>query len=258
MTQKEAFKELLRLAHDRSICLTAWEDDYHKGGRYRDVEWNQSLLYYQKGQSKKEVVNDVLMRLTWADFPKSLRQKENEKKLTHLLLTAGADPNLEDCGDSLFVTFVKKDRVGPALEIAEHPDFHFPRGNENTVFDTLSYNISSNTMHHPCYNWIKRQQKELPSWAKDEKKELQKRLPEALKYHEIWQKESKDLIYLLFQKGIYPQYDAELFQYLAPVVLERDPEFFEKKKQQVIRQITRAKTPIQIYNAIMGQEKEKS
>jgi len=40
--------------------------------------------------------------------------------------------------------------------------------------------------------------------------------------------------------------------------LEKDPNFFEKKKQQVIRQITRAETPIQIYNVLMGQGKEKS
>ena len=65
------------------------------------------------------------------------------------------------------------------------------------------------------------------------------------------------LAFLLFQKGLYPS-NERCFEKLAPVVLEKDPEFFNKKKKQVISQIQHAKTPIQIYTAIMGRRKEKN
>ena len=69
-------------------------------------------------------------------------------------------------------------------------------------------------------------------------------------------KNRDDLIYALFQKNMYPT-NPKVFEKLLPVILERDPQFFDKKKQIVQRSLERAKTPIQIYSALMGKGKEK-
>lgn len=255
----QAFNELLKLAKDPAMYLFAWEDDYHKGGRYREVEWQGPLVWYKKGRDKKTVLNDVLYHVSFADFPTTIGQMNKEKKLVHLLMAAGANPNLK--GGEIFTAFIKKNRVAAALELARSPDFCFPNGAENKVLNSLAYNIGTNKMHHPCYRKteleLEEEQDEHP-WNKEKIKELKERLQAGLEYHKVWQSESKDLIYLLFQKGIYPQHDVRLFQFLAPVVLEREPDFFEKKKQKVLETIQRAKTPLQIYSALMGQEKERT
>ena len=252
---QNAFSQLLRLAKDPSMYLLEWEDDYHRGGRYREVDWQYPLLCYKKGDNKVDILNDVLYRLTTADFPTTTKQMEKERQLAHLLIQAGADPNLKEA----FTSFVEKDRVAVALELAKSPDFCFPNGEENSVLNNLSYNISKKSMHHPCYYRTEQRLAEETTerpWNKEKIKKLKESLKDGLEHHKVWQKDSKDLICLLFQKGIYPQNDAELFQFLAPVILERDPDFFEKKKQRVLRRIQRARTPIQIYNALMIREKE--
>ena len=250
----KAFDELLKLAKDPSMYLLAWEDDYHKGGRYREVDWQYPLLRYKKGNDKTDILNDVLNRLTLADFPTTKKQMEEERRLAHLLIQAGADSNLKEA----FTSFIEKNRVAVALELAKSPDFCFPNGEENGVLNSLSYNIIANSMHHPCYYRteleLSKESIEHP-WNKEKIKRLKERLKDGLAYHKVWQKDSEDLIYLLFQKGIYPQNDEKLFQYLAPVVLEREPDFFEKKRQRVLKQVQRARTPIQIYNALMVREK---
>ena len=238
------------------MYLLEWEDDYHRGGRYREVDWQYPLLRYEKGNDKIEILNDVLYRLTSADFPTTTKQMEKERKLAHLLIQSGADSNLKEA----FTSFIEKDRVAVALELVKSPDFCFPDGEENRVLNSLSYNIMTKGMHHPCYY---RTEQELATesierpWNKEKIKRLQERLQDGLGYHKIWQKDSKDLIYLLFQKGVYPQNDEKLFQFLAPVVLEREPDFFEKKRQRVLKRIQRAQTPVQIYNALMIREKER-
>lgn len=252
----KAFNELLKLAKDPSMYLLEWEDDYHRGGRYREVDWQYPLLRYEKGNDKIEILNDVLYRLTSADFPTTTKQMEKERKLAHLLIQAGADSNLKEA----FTSFIEKDRVAVALELVKSPDFCFPNGEENRVLNGLSYNISTKGMHHPCYYRTERELAEESTerpWNKEKIKKLQERLQDGLGYHKVWQKDSKDLIYLLFQKGIYPQNDEKLFQFLAPVVLEREPDFFEKKRQRVLKRIQRAQTPVQIYNALMIREKER-
>ncbi|MDY6407978.1 MAG: hypothetical protein SPL08_04700 [Pseudomonadota bacterium] len=252
-----AFNQLLRLAKNPSICFWEWEDDYHKGGQCREVDWQYPLLCYQAGKNKSDILNDVLYRLTVADFPTTAKQMEKERHLARLLIQAGADPNLKGA----FTSFIDKNRVAVALELAKSPDFCFPNGEENAVLNSLSYNIMVKSMHHPCYSKtefaLAKEAVEHPE-NKTKISVLKKRLQDELKYHRVWQKDSKDLIFLLFQRGIYPQNNSELFQYLAPVVLEREPDFFEKKKQRVLRRIQCAKTPLQIYNALMIREKEKS
>ena len=238
------------------MYLLEWDDDYHRGGRYREIDWQYPLLRYKKGNDKIDILNDVLYRLTSADFPTTTKQMEKERQLARLLIQAGADPNLKEA----FTSFIDKDRVAVALELAKSHDFCFPNGEENGVLNSLSYNIIEKGMHHPCYyrteQELATESKEHP-WNKEKIKKLQERLQDGLEYHKVWQKDSKDLIYLLFQKGIYPQNDEKLFQSLAPVVLEREPNFFEKKKQKVLKQIQHAKTPLQIYNALMIREKER-
>ena len=239
------------------MYLLAWEDDYHKGGRCREIDWQYPLSCYRKGKDKTATLNDVLDRLTWADFPTTEAQMNKEKKLVHLLMEAGANPNLKS--GEIFISFIKNDRVAVALELAKTPGFGFPNGAENKVLSHLAYNIGTNELHHPCYYRTQQalaEEKSDRPWNKERIKRLETSLQDGLKYHKAWQKDSKDLIYLLFQKGVYPQNDAKLFQFLAPVVLERDPDFFEKKKQKVLEQIQRAKTPVQIYNALMIREKE--
>ena len=258
-TQEIAFNKLRQMAKDNTIYFTYYEPPYYGVGcgRDRSVDWNGPLLFYKKGESREDILLRTMCCLLDADFPRFLKQKENERKLVHLLLEAGLNPNMERSEKSIFLLFVEKGRVAPALEIAQHPDFRFPKGEEGAVFDKLSFNLSSSRWHHPCYNWINIEQDSLPDWAKDRKKRLQEKLPEAMKYHRIWQEETKDLAFLLFQKGLYPS-NERCFEKLAPVVLEKDPDFFNKKKKQVISQIQHAKTPIQIYNALMGKRKEKN
>ena len=71
-----AFNQLLRLAKNPSICFWEWEDDYHKGGQCREVDWQYPVLCYQAGKNKSDILNDVLYRLTVADFPTTAKQMD--------------------------------------------------------------------------------------------------------------------------------------------------------------------------------------
>ena len=79
---------------------------------------------------------------------------------------------------------------------------------------------------------------------------------EKQQVHRQENKNRDDLIYALFQKNMLPT-NPKVFEKLLPVILKKDPQFFEKKKQIVQRSLERAKTPIQIYTALMGTGKEK-
>ena len=68
------------------MYLLAWENDYHRGGRYREVDWKYPLLSYKKGNNKTDILNDVLSRMTLADFPATTKQMEKERRLAHLLI----------------------------------------------------------------------------------------------------------------------------------------------------------------------------
>ena len=245
-----AYKELLEKARDHSYALYAY---YHKGAKYRQVDWQFPLLYKISDDTLKE----VLERLTWADFPATLETAEKEAEVVRLVLEAGGNPNQMNYDDSVFVCFMDKNRVGAALEIAKRPNFQFPRGEENKILGALASNVGTNKHNHPCYLSTQLELENLPSWNKKRKEQLEKKLQEDLRYHKAWQHQSKDLIYTLFQQGVYPQNYTKLFQCLAPIVLEKDPEFFTKKKEQIISQMHHAKTPTQIYDALMNRKKEK-
>jgi len=157
--------------------------------------------------------------------------------LIRLILDAGANPNFysDTYRSSLFGEFLAKKKSYVALEIAKTEGFTSPKDSDeafNHLASSLKFYLQ---WGRPC-----------PGDTKEETDLIAQNCSDR-----------RDLTYHLFQKGFYP-HDEKVFQALVPIVLEKDPEFFDKRKKQVASQIMRAKTPIQIYNAIMGQEKEKN
>lgn len=68
---------------------------------------------------------------------------------------------------------------------------------------------------------------------------------------------NKTLVYELFKKDIVPS-DKKVFSQMARIVQQQDSTFFEKKKKQMLNQLSRAKTPAQIYSTFLINRKEKS
>ena len=237
--KKEAFEKLLQIVNERSISLYAYADDFYKGGRNWPLDWEKNLEYchFRSESDRQSALNRTLEDVAHANFPSTMEQMNKERGLIRLILDAGANPNFYSShyDRPIFDQFLLQRKSYAALEIAKTTDFMGPKnpdGTFNILYDSLAFYLNWNQPPHGD--------------TKEETAVINQNCSDR-----------KDLVYLLLQKGIYPR-DVVVFENLVPIVLEKDPNFFEKKKQQVIHQITRAKTPIEIYNAIMGQEKEKS
>lgn len=239
----KAFKTLMEIAKKGSIQLHAYDDDdFYREGRYWPVHWESDLGdgCFKNEQDRQKALDGTLERLIRPDRPDSVEQLQKEKKLIRLVLDAGANPNHFSYyyDQNVFDRFVKDKKSHMALEIAKTEGFVRP-GNTDTAFEKLT-DLLRFYLH-----W-----KQPYPGAQGESKE------KVALYAQICS-DDKELVYTLFQKGIYPR-DEKVFSKLAPIVLEKDPEFFNKKKQQVLTQMKRAKTPVQIFKALMGKRKEKN
>ena len=175
----------------------------------------------------KVELDETLMNLTCGDFPKTSKRMEEEKKVIHLTLLAGANPNYYRYHlGSVFNSFWNSKKGYGLLELLKDDRFEPPRELQD-FYESF------------CWRPV------FCSFSNEEfllcRQENRNRA---------------DLIYTLFQKGMYPT-NPKVFEKLEPIVLERDPDFFNKKKKEVLTKLQRAKTPIQIYNAIMGKQKER-
>ncbi|MBE6446050.1 MAG: hypothetical protein E7021_01400 [Alphaproteobacteria bacterium] len=195
------------------------------------MPWQES--FYFRNLKKKDEQQDALFEsaviILLADYPKTVEQMQKERELIRLILDAGCNPN----HPILFDDSVARKKIYAALEIAKTDGFVAPK-KLNAIFADLADGL------HFYSQW--------------ERSAHFKKQPDLTK---LVMKDLKDLVYILYQKGMYPT-NPKVFEKLAPVVLEKEPEFFNKRKEQVLSQMKRAKTPIQIYNAIMGRRKEKN
>ena len=225
--QEIAFQKLLKISKNRSFSVRETLVDGYRP--WRPVDWDRKLRNsYENTEDKQKALNETLMNLTRGDFPKTREQMEQERKVIQLTLLAGANPNSYDSYlGSAFDSFWYSKKGYGLLELVKDDRFESPKKLQSFYEDF-------------CWQPV------FCSFSDEEflltRQENRKRA---------------DLIYTLFQKGMYPT-NPKVFEKLAPVVLEKDPEFFNRKKQQTILQMHRAKTPLQIYNAIMGRRKEKS
>jgi len=237
--RENALTKLLEIAHDGSIPLYAYADDYHKGGRNWPVEWENILTcsHFRTQYDRQCVLNETLERLVDVNFPSSVEQVNKEKGLVRLILDAGANPNFysSSYNNHIFDKFLLKRKSYVALEIAKTDGFTGPHNAENT-FDILAGSLGFYLQWGKPYPGDTNEESAISAQNCSDRKEL---------------------VHLLFQQGLYPR-NENVFQALVPVVLEKDPDFFEKKKKQVTTQLSLAKTPLQIYNALMGKEKERS
>lgn len=227
--QIEAFKELLKISYDRSFDVYETSGNPTYGYRAWPVEWNKELCAkYETPEDKQKALDETLMRLTRGDFPKTMKQMEKERKVIRLTLLAGANPNYVDSyHGSVFESFWYSKKGYGLAELLKDDRFASPTKLQE---------------FYERFDW-----KPIYCCDSDEEMLLKKKENEN----------RADVIYTLFQKGMYPT-NQKIFEKLTPVVLEKDPEFFNKKKEQVLTQMKRAKTPVQIFNAIMGKQKEKN
>ena len=228
-TQEIAFQKLLKLVKDGSFDIYETSGDIY-GSRSWEIDCFKPLqeLKYSKTKTRQQALNETLMNLTQGDFPKTRKRMDKEQKVIHLTLLAGANPNYSECRcGSVFDSFWYSKKGYGLLELVQDNRFESPKELQG---------------FYDSFHWIP-----LYCSASDEKILLAKQE----------NKNREDLVYALFQKGMYPT-NPKVFEKLSPIVLERDPEFFNKKKEQVVSQMKRAKTPLQIYNALMGKRKEKN
>ena len=237
--KKTAFQTLMKVAIGGSISLHAYKEDIYKGGRRWPVDWaaNLTCSHFRTETDRQFALNHTLERLVCVDFPSSVKQMNKEKRLARLVLRAGADPNFHSSlyDMAIFDQFLIQRKSHIALEIAKTDGFIGPQNSEKAFYvlsDTLAFYL----------NW---------------KQPYPGNTEEETGLHMQNCADRKDLVYLLFQKGLYPRNET-VFEKLVPIVQEKDPNFFEKKKQQIAVQIQRAKTPLEIYNVLKGQGKEKS
>ena len=240
----QAFKRLMEISRKGSIELYGTtEADIYSDARRWPVHWDKDLGNgrFKNEQDRQRALDDNLACLVTVDSPSSLEQLKKEKKLARLILDAGADANryYRFHNRNIFDDFLLQEKPHIALEIAKTDEFMGP-GRPFKIFDHLMDKLEF------YLRW-----KELFQEG-DDNGDKKKSALYAQNYED-----QKEVVYLLFQKGIYPP-DVHVFERLSSVVLERDPDFFNKKKEQVILQMQRAETPLQIYNALMGNRKEKN
>lgn len=228
-TQEIAFQKLLKISRDSSFDVYETSGNNMYGYRAWPVGWGEKLYSkYETPEDKQKALNETLMRLTRGDFPKTRKQMEQEKKVIQLTLLAGANPNYSDSyNGSVFDSFWYSKKGYGLLELVQDNRFESPKGLQS-FYESI------------CWR---------PVFCTSSDEKLLVNIQEN--------KNRSDVIYALFQKGMYPT-NPKVFEKLAPVVLEKDCDFFNKKKEQVVSQMKRAKTPLQIYNAIMGRRKEKN
>ena len=225
----EAFKELLKISNTHSFDVYETSGNPAYGYRAWPVKWDERLYQsYKTPEDKQKALNETLMKLTCGDFPETIEEMEQERKVIRLTLLAGANPNCSDSyHGSVFESFWYSEKGYGLSELVKDDRFESPVKLQE---------------FYERFDWK-------PIYCDDSNKEM------LLKKQE--NENRADVIYTLFQKGMYPT-NQKIFEKLAPVVLEKDPEFFNKRKEQTITQLTRAKTPAQIFNALMGKQKEKS
>ena len=241
----EAFKKLMEIAQKGSIELYGTTDaDIYSDARKWPVRWDKDLGSgrFKNEQERQRALDDTLACLVTVDSPSSLEQLKKEKRLARLILDAGADANryYRFHNRNIFDDFLLQGKPHIALEVAKTDGFMGP-GRPFRIFkhlvDKLTFYLHWKSSF-PGYYLEKENKKKVALYSQD-------------------CSDQKEIVYTLFQKGIYPQ-DREVFEKLSPIVLERDPDFFNKKKEQVVSQMKHAKTPLQIYNALMGNRKEKN
>ena len=232
MGQKEkikAFKELCSFIKTHPTTISVYSEAWGRGYTTQR-DWASSIKCYIHKQkhpffyTRKDYLNDALLDLTMAESSLTIEKMALESQAISLLLRAGATPNHSCNGYSVFQRFNDVGKIHGMIEIAKSPDFIRPDGLDK-IYEGLP------SLGSYCHG--------VPYLE-----------PEYQEY-------KKELVCTLFQKGMYPT-NPKVFEKLAPVVLEKDCDFFYKKKEQVLSQMKRAKTPLQIYNAIMGRRKEKN
>ena len=241
----EAFKKLMEIAKSGSVELYGTtEADIYSDARSWPVHWEKDLGNgrFENEQDKQRALNYTLECLVTVDFPSSVEQLKKEKELTRLILDAGADPNHDYRfhNRNIFDDFLLTEKHHMALEVAKTKGFLGP-GKPFKIFDHLACKLAY-YLEWKC---------PFPGGCltTDDKEKT------ALYIQDC--SDQKEIVYTLFQKGIYPC-NQDIFTKLVPIVLEKDPEFFDKRKEQTITQLKHAKTPVQIYKALMGKRKEKN
>lgn len=231
-----AFKKLIKIAKTGSFKLYETSKDCCSKIAYTyPVNWS---FFLKRGcfesKMRQQVLDMTLEYLSEADLPDSVKQMQQERKLVRLILEAGGNPNYYGLMHrrKVFDTFLLKGQSHIALEIAKSEEFTGPE-NIESIFGVLIKSLDENS-------------------GKDSKVTKKESTLNVQKYSVL-----EELGYTLFQQGVYPR-DKEVFERLAPIILKKDPEFFNKRKEQTITQLKHAKTPIQVFNALMGKRKEKS
>ena len=237
--ETEAFKKLFKIAKNGTFGLYATtKDNYYRMARSWPVAWEKELGQgqFKNKEDRQRALNKTLESFVEADFPSSVKQMKKEREMVGLILEVGADPNYysEAYNQNIFDAFLGKRKSHIALEIAKADGFAKP-GNVDQTFNFLADALTFYLQWNRPY----------PGATQEET---------IVKAQNC--QDRKELVCNLFQKNIYP-HDRDVFVKLIPVVLEKDPDFVEKKKQQVIAQLIQAKTPVQFFNALMGKSKEK-
>ena len=159
---------------------------------------------------------------------KNKQQVLEEQKIVRILMREGNIKPEDDIHngegidtESFFKFFVRLNNPHMALAIMPLKKLNLPQ----KEIDSIYYHIGNNL-------------------NKEESFSESKRLNETL-------------VYELFKKDMIPS-NKELFSQMANIVHQQDDTFFEKKKKQMLNQLSRAKTPAQIYSTFLINRKEKS
>ena len=189
----------------------------YEGGKNWPERWYSALekAPFKSKRKQQEALDKTLEKLTRGDLPSSRKQMEREKNLIRLVLDAGANPNTLAHFCNVFYLFSKRGKFYGALEVAKTKGFSPRLLEESFKFLTKSIYSDEDTLQLNT---------------------------------------KKELLHLLFEQENFPQ-DKKMFEKLVPVVLEQEPDFFERKKKEKINQLSKARTPIQFLNAIAGKQK---
>lgn len=224
-----SFQKLLKMVKDNTFDIYETSGDIY-GSRSWGVDCFKSLweLKHSRTKTRQQALDETLMNLTRGNFPKTQKRMEEEQKVIHLTLLAGANPNYSEYRlGSVFDSFWYSKKGYGLLELVQDDRFESPSRLQEFY----------ERFHLQATYFFSSDEEFLLSRKEN--------------------KNRSDVIYTLFEKGMYPT-NPKVFEKLSPLVLERAPDFFNKKKEQLISRMQRAKTPLQIYNALMGKRKEKS